>query len=62
MILGENDKAFVLHLVAENQKTLSHKYDPVKAHAYYERTKKLKGRRKKGATTSILGIVVVRER
>lgn len=30
---------------------LAHKYDPVKAHEYYERTKKLKGR-KKGSSES----------
>lgn len=32
-------------------------YDPVKAHAYYERTKKLKGRRKGRADTGPIGSV-----
>lgn len=44
MILGENDNAFLKELFSDN--SLAHEYDPVKAHAYYERTKKLKGRRK----------------
>lgn len=40
MILGEGDKEFV--------HSLFHEYDPVKRHEYYERTKKLKGRKKGG--------------
>jgi hypothetical protein len=35
---------------------LAHLYDPVKAHEYYERTKKLKGR-KKGGAEAVKGIL-----
>lgn len=44
MRVGENDHVFL--------NSLFHAYDPAKAHEYYERTKKLKGR-KKGAGQSV---------
>lgn len=43
MILGKDDNEFI--------KSFFHEYDPFKAHLYYERTKKLKGRRN-GMTSS----------